>query len=106
MDAHFNRLHSTAAHGQKRRRRHNGNGARTTTKVTVPFVVVRELQSKIAEDLITTYGLVVIGVEAHIVAVNGALAIAVACVGAVTPAVDMPMQDNGATCLAVPAEHG
>ena len=41
MDANFNRLHSTAPHGQKRRRRHNGNGARTTTKAhCVPFVVV------------------------------------------------------------------
>ena len=40
MDANFNRLHSTAPHGQKGRRRHNGNGARTTTKVPVPFVVV------------------------------------------------------------------
>ena len=40
MDANFNRLHSTAPRGQKRRRRHNGNGARTTTKVPVPFVVV------------------------------------------------------------------
>ncbi len=35
MDANFNRLHSTAPHGQKRRRRHNGNSARTTTKVPV-----------------------------------------------------------------------
>ena len=40
MDANFNRLHSTAPHGQKRRRRHNVNGARATTKVPVPFVVV------------------------------------------------------------------
>ena len=40
MDANFNRLHSTAPRGQKRRRRHKGNGARTTTKVPVPFVVV------------------------------------------------------------------
>ena len=39
MDANFNRLHSTAPHGQKRLRRHNGNSARTTTKVPVPFVV-------------------------------------------------------------------
>ena len=39
MDANINRLHSTAPRGQKRRRRHNGNGARTTTKVPVPFVV-------------------------------------------------------------------
>ena len=39
MDANFNRLHSTAPHGQKRRRRHNGNGTRTATKVPVPFVV-------------------------------------------------------------------
>ena len=40
MDAHFNCLHSTAACGQKRRRRQNGNGARTTTKGTGTFVVV------------------------------------------------------------------
>ena len=40
MDANFNRLHSTAPHGQKRRRCHNGNGAKTTTKVPVPFVAV------------------------------------------------------------------
>ena len=46
MDANINRIHSTAPHGQKRRRRHNGNGAKTTTKVSVPFVVVRELQPK------------------------------------------------------------
>ena len=39
MDANFDRLHSTAPHGQKRRRCHNGNGARATTKVPVPFVV-------------------------------------------------------------------
>ena len=39
MDANFNRLHSTAPHGQKRRRCHNGNGARATTKAPVPFVV-------------------------------------------------------------------
>lgn len=95
MDANFNRLHSTAPHGQKRRRRHNGNGARTTTKVPVPFLVVcvavRELQSKEVKDLITAYGFVVIGVETHIVAVNGTFAIAVARVGAVSPAVDMPV---------------
>ena len=36
MDANFNRLHSTAPCGQKRRRRQNGNGARTTTKVHCP----------------------------------------------------------------------
>ena len=36
MDANFDRLHSTASHGQKRRRCHNGNGARTTTKVPAP----------------------------------------------------------------------
>ena len=36
MDANFNRLHSTAPRGQKRRRCHNGNGARTTTKVPGP----------------------------------------------------------------------
>ncbi|MCI6219313.1 MAG: hypothetical protein MR634_04880, partial [Collinsella sp.] len=50
LDANFNRLHSTAPHGQKRCRRHNGNGTRTATKVPVPFVAVcvtvRELQSK------------------------------------------------------------
>ena len=40
MDANFNRLHSTAPCGQKRRRRQNGNGARTTTKGTGTFVVV------------------------------------------------------------------
>ena len=39
MDANFNRLHSTAPHGQKRRRHHNGNGARTTAKVPVPLVL-------------------------------------------------------------------
>ena len=96
MDANFNRLHSTAPHGQKRRRRHNGNGARTTTKVPAPpFVavcaVVRELQSKEAEDLVSAYGLVVVGVETDIVAKDRALAIAVAHVGAVSPAVDMPV---------------
>ena len=37
MDANINRLHSTAPRGQKRRRRHNGNGARATTKVPVPW---------------------------------------------------------------------
>ena len=95
MDANFNRLHSTAPHGQKRRRRHNGNGARTATKVPVPFVAVcvtvRELQSKEAEDLVSAYGLVVVGVETDIVAKDRALAIAVAHVGAVSPAVDMPV---------------
>ena len=40
MDANFNRLHSTAPHGQKRRRRQNGYGAKTTTKAPVPIVVV------------------------------------------------------------------
>ena len=40
MDANFNRLHSTAPCGQKRRRRQNGNGAKTTTKGTGTFVVV------------------------------------------------------------------
>ena len=40
MDANFNRLHSTAPCGQKRHRRQNGNGAKTTTKVSVPIVVV------------------------------------------------------------------
>ena len=43
MDANFNRLHSTAPRGQKRRRCQNGNGARTTTKVPVPIVVVLNL---------------------------------------------------------------
>ena len=57
MDANFNRLHSTAPHGQKRRRRHNGNGARTTTKATVPFVVTWVLTgrgSRSGEDQVET----------------------------------------------------
>ena len=91
MDANFNRLHSTAPRGQKRRRRHNGNGARTTTKVPVPFVVVRALQSKEAQDLIAAYGSVVVGIKANVIAQDRALAIAVACVGAVTPAVDLSL---------------
>ena len=83
MDANFNRLHSTAPRGQISRRYQNDYGARTTTKVPVPFAAVCELQSKEIQDLVSAYGLVVVGVEAHIVAVNGALAIAVASVGAV-----------------------
>ena len=110
MDANFNRLHSTAPHGQKRRRRHNGNGARTTTKGTGTFVVVcvvvRALQSKEAQDLIPAYGLVLVGIETDIVAKDRALAIAVACVGAVSPAVDMSVQHDGTTRLSIPAEHG
>lgn len=39
MDANFNRLHSTAPHGQKRLRHNAGDDARTTTKVPAPFVV-------------------------------------------------------------------
>ena len=57
MNANFNRLHSTALHGQKRRRRHNGNGAGTTTKATVPFVVTWVLTgrgSRSGEDRIET----------------------------------------------------
>ena len=91
MDANFNRLHSTAPRGQISRRYQNDYGARTTTKVPVPFAAVCELQSKEIQDLVSAYGLVVVGVEAHIVAVNGALAIAVASVGAVSSAVDMPV---------------
>ena len=95
MDANINRLHSTAPRGQIRRRRHNGNGARTTTKVPVPFVVVcvvvRALQSKEAQDLIPTYGLVLVGIETDIVAKDRAFAVAVAHVGAVSSAVDMPV---------------
>ncbi len=68
--------------------------------------VVCGLQPNEAKNLIAAYGLVIVGIETDIVAKDRALAIAVACVGAVTPAVDMPMQHNGATCLAVPAEHG
>ena len=72
----------------------------------VVCVVVRELQPKEVKDLITAYGLVIVGIETDIIAKDRALAIAVARVGAVSPAVDMPVQHDGAARLAIPAEHG
>ena len=56
--------------------------------------------------MVTAYGLVLVGIEADIVAKDRTFAIAVARIGAVSPAVDMPVQHDGATCLAIPAEHG
>ena len=57
MDANFNLLHSTAPRGQKRRRSHNGNGARSTARVPIPFVVAWVLTgrgSRSGEDRIET----------------------------------------------------
>ena len=75
-----------------------------------PFVavcaVVRELQSKEAENLVAANGLVVVGIEANVVAKDRALAIAITRIGAVSPAVNVPVQHDGAARLAIPAEHG